>query len=1779
MTIVAGKLVWDLDIARQQEAMAKVEAFGKELDKALNKPRQNTGIEKAGEAAQATAASIARLTQQFTELQSRYRLGQVGADEYRQRLDLLAKGLSLTANHSGLAARDLKALADTTGKVSAEQAKFTAEQDRATAAAGRTQAASERIRASAERALEAETRQHAAAAQRQAAADARQQQAAERQSTAAAAQARAAYEAAQAQAFASDTANTASERVQRLAERYRLLKGQFDANAISSTEYARRLQQLEQGIIRTTRQVGLSSRDWTTLGTTMRSVQQQHATLGGATADVVQKVRVLTSEVFALRTRWDHTGQATTETKNRLRELSEEAIKLSDTIRGMDGGFERFNLQIRQVEAAGRTAEATLAGMEGRMSRLGLASQVNLAATQALQSQFYRYGPAGMAASHALGITAGGMSAVSVGTLAAGAGIAAVAGIAYSLTQRGIPEVREFQQALRIMIADGAELSQSQLADELERVREAAGRAGNLFTRADMATAVSELVKAGLDTRDAFELMAPAMQLAAITGDNLNDTSSRLLANLRQFRLPVTEAARAADALAMADLAAAEGAKELSEGMSIVGPVARAAGLSFEDTLGILVELNNAGLAAASVGATALRSNLSQLLSPTAQSKAVLAGLGVELRDTAGRARPLLTVLRELLAAMEGNSEAAQIAADIFDTRALVAILNMTEASDELADSLRNSAGAAERFVDVIAEENYAFAMNELAAAGADLAAAFAGTFADDIAGAARALAEFFRNIDRFKDGGGIEILRGIFNIIRSPFQPIPLDERFLPSPLSSGGRGFSDGGPDIGDEFRWWVPPGAMQGPAQRPYAEIDNAILDTTVSMAALIAEARRLKTALDAATDPQDWIAANAAVDAFKDSSDEAAQAWAAVVATMRGGGRATARDRTPGDVLTDLSERMRVLGTRSEAFGSTLESQTTMLQGQVSAIDQAINGLIDLEVDAADARIQNLIEHQQRLREQLAELTTPQAAAQTWVTRLRTELQLGLRSAADVFDIINPRVVELREEVAQAFSEFGIDSRQYQDAVAKLNVLESLWKDVATEAQAVTRAPLIRAEALDADLRAEQEEVARLQAEIDARRAGADPRAGNQIGLTPIFRQLDADLTIIERTAVQMRALGLEYDELQARQESYNRAFTALINSGANEANIAGTRETLAGLNAELTQRQTLRDAIEAAAEWDRAWFAERAELEHQQALLTRDAERRERERAAQLQRDIVAAGVFRAEVLDQALRDEQAAVAETQARFDRERVARESQIQRVQASVLAALDSGDTRLLRGALQSVEVFRTRFGEAWAEQFANVEVLLDRQLSYLEGRLARLMANPTRLARMGSAEVEGPSAGMASSLTPAQIRERLGLVQAGDDIERLKDRLKLLRAELGDSSETVRELERQINRLEAAEKLASLQEHLSILRDAGVLPTAASVRELVTEIERLQVAAAMEELLEEGTEGLSEFNREVLIAAGILPGAVLSTNALAKALRGMTGNDVAQGLADILDGIDKIKKAGGDTEEVIAGLTMVLEGAAKAIESLTDGSTFDRIKSIAMVVGEIAGRMAGIPGLGPLVGAVFDVGAAIYTAIKDAVTGDSPAARAIREGLTPTIASAFTEGILQGVRGAKGWQEDLRESVKLVFLRSLIDAFVQGAIIQTYLQPIINEYSKMLARGQTEAAAQFIASALPSALNQAVAAAEQFVGSIPPWLVPTGDSSDPGGGQTGVFDLPTAAVSNIAAPTWALDLVNAAHIQRQASLDFAEAVRSLREEGITVAVSGSRGPSGFAAAERAI
>lgn len=715
------------------------------------------------------------------------------------------------------------------------------------------------------------------------------------------------------------------------------------------------------------------------------------AGVGKESDSLAAKVKSVSNEVRTLRNTWQTTGQDTDRTKRRLRELSNEALNLAKSL-------DPASQAAARLAVAARSADATIAGMEGRMSRLGLASQVNLAAVTAMQGQLYRFGPVGQVAASSLGIAATGAQGLTTAAIATTGAVVGLAGAAYGLTRRGIPQVKEFQSALRVLVASGEDLNSAQLDSELRSIQDAAGAAGNQFDRAGLATALSELVKAGLDARSALNLLAPGMQLASVTGGDLNETTTLLLTNLRQFRLDASDAGRVADALAVADLNASESAKELSQGLSVVGPLARAAGFSLEDTLGILVELNNAGLGAADVGATALRGTLSALLDPTDRARETIAKLGVSLRDSNGNARPLLDVLRDLQAAINSNAEGAQAAAEIFDTRAITAILNMTDASSKLTGELENATGAAKEYADTFLDENLTAAQQELNAAIDDLAQTFAGTFASDIADAANALAGFLRLVDgwmgRFVETSNVDMYQSMFGTkfldsqadraeeVIGALKELDRQARALDNYLSG--------------------QPADLSGIAGLPRGPVtaggNRAAVEALLAQNRAEAEAlRRELFALQRAGSGPDFG------NLPTPFGPQPGSVAGSVDTGAGGGGSATTTagrvPRTIQDVWRDLNAQGTAAQQVAAAFGNTVDAQIDSVQARQRLVNRAITELItDFGMAFDSPEVKYLVNRAETLGAELEALRNPSLATAPSLNRTLEDQGLLPRNAA-------------------------------------------------------------------------------------------------------------------------------------------------------------------------------------------------------------------------------------------------------------------------------------------------------------------------------------------------------------------------------------------------------------------------------------------------------------------------------------------------------------------------------------------------------------------------------------------------------------------------------------------------------------------------------------------------------------------------------------------------------------------------------------------------------------
>lgn len=1468
-------------------------------------------------------------------------------------------------------------------------------------------------------------------------------------------------------------ATTATSKVQQYTNQFQKLKAEHELGQRSTQEYRDALTVLQTQLQATARATDSNTQEYRQLATTMGQTQRELDKLTReqdraeksaqrlvreqqrvADTEIRDRVRSMVNEVRLLRNEWQETGQNTEETKERFAVLRGEMANLRAELNQSEGGWDKYNSQITQLAVAGRSAEATVAGMEGRMSRLGLATQVNLGVTQSLRSELGRFGPAGQVAGTGLGIVS-----------------------------------KEMQKLIEI----GPEKVLTTIV-------------GGMFRLGAASAVVGAALAAGISVA-----LFKATERAAEYARELENAT---------FRTGLT----------------VEGLQELQH-------AARSTGVPME-LLSTTMQRLQRRAADANDGNKGLKQSFDRL--------------GVSLTDTNGEMRStedLLGQVADGLNAVENNADRLALAFKIFDTEGgrLLPLLSLgSEGIRELREEAR------------------------------ELGFVISG---DTIL----SLSEFHSEVETLKqqfETARIEITAGFLPIVRDMLVPL-VQQTLVP-----------------------W-----MQNAANAVY-DFSDAFFDTTEAGAAFRRDTVKNLEAVIllgkgvVATAQAVWGAVNLILSGgaavfgagqgaawWRDNQERILERRADLleqIAYMEGQLRedwAAPGTQASLEIARNLASAREELAT----LPASLEEAVRMLSEEAGGdMGRAATASFTAALDTLQADVGEYLD---RLAAS-SDFTRPaRRAGESVGDAFGDGLKTGVRSVDAIFEELEEKGLQVREAVKARGGTledelWGLEqrSRLVDSAINELLAHPDVNQDPDRLSYLLNRA---------VDL---ERQIGRVQTQLNNLNA---PRGG-VAGLP------DDPLTIGGFTLpgevdpaeeARRKAMLANWQAAQAAVDAYNASLADLelrlelgVVQPQDEAN-ERLKATQAVINTLVPMWGTLTDEQK---EYVRTSLGDLQNLEAEIARAERsveDAERRtamsaarraslEDERPTVTRADIDAMLERQAQLAAQRREAILAGIEEASRRAGQRQAVRD-QAAELGAEVATALRSGALDGLNDLEERlVSILEEMGDDPSAAPFMGLLTLVRSGLRELEAaaieEVRRLAANVPRAATV-ALEREVLS---LTRRTNAAVRD--GTLEAMRALEQeLVQRLN----ELGDSPEAA-PLMGLLVRVrgaiteatdDASKSIESLQWKLVALRNQGAEPTSAAVQELVRQINELQLRAALEELRTKGAANLSEFAKRVLQLNGILPSATGGTRSFSDALRSL--NDAsATGLANIIDGITLMTHAAGDAETVVQGLTLALEGATALVEALGKGDAFEAVKAAAMVAGEAIGQAMGVPGVGGAVGALFDLGRSIVQAISDAFTGDSPAARAIREGLTPAVQSAFTNGILAALQGGDDWQKALRENLQLAFLTSLINAFVQTAIVQAVFAPIFTEYSKMVARGQFDAAAEFLSTSLPGAIETGIRLAEDFVSSVPHGLIPT-PSPHSGGGAgtsdpTGFFELPTAAVTGIAAPDWARDLVNAGRIQLEAATEFREAVEALQTQGILIRTEpDSGGSSGAAAAARAV
>lgn len=205
------------------------------------------------------------------------------------------------------------------------------------------------------------------------------------------------------------------------------------------------------------------------------------------------------------------------------------------------------------------------------------------------------------------------------------------------------------------------------LTDLTEKAKEMG--ATTKFSATESAEAFSYMAMAGWKTEAMLDGIAPVMNLAAASGEELGTVSDIVTDALTAFGLKAEDAGHFADVLAAASSNANTNVAMMGESFKYAAPVAGSLGYSVEDVALALGLMANSGIKADMAG-TSLRNMLNRMAKPTKESAAAMERLGIELADDEGN----MYSLREIMDQMRTSFK--NINMPVEDLQKRIALLN-----------------------------------------------------------------------------------------------------------------------------------------------------------------------------------------------------------------------------------------------------------------------------------------------------------------------------------------------------------------------------------------------------------------------------------------------------------------------------------------------------------------------------------------------------------------------------------------------------------------------------------------------------------------------------------------------------------------------------------------------------------------------------------------------------------------------------------------------------------------------------------------------------------------------------------------------------------------------------------------------------------------------------------------------------------------------------------------------------------------------------------------------
>ncbi|EPN9585560.1 phage tail tape measure protein [Cronobacter sakazakii] len=294
---------------------------------------------------------------------------------------------------------------------------------------------------------------------------------------------------------------------------------------------------------------------------------------------------------------------------------------------------------------------------------------------------------------------------------AAGAGAAAV-GMATTGIVAGTALMRPGYEFAQKNSELQAVLGVEKQSPEMQALRNQARQLGdNTAASADDAAAAQIIIAKAGGNAAAIQAATPVtLNMSLANRQTMEENAQLLLGTKNAFQLSNDKVAHIGDVLSATMNKSAADFQGLSDAMTYLAPVARAAGVSLEEAAamtGVLHDNNITG----SMAGTGSSAVVTRLQAPTGEAFNALKELGIQTADSKGNMRPVFTILKEINASFArhklGNAQQGEYLKTIFGEEALKSANALLQGAtsgklDKLAAALKASDGKTEELVKVM---------------------------------------------------------------------------------------------------------------------------------------------------------------------------------------------------------------------------------------------------------------------------------------------------------------------------------------------------------------------------------------------------------------------------------------------------------------------------------------------------------------------------------------------------------------------------------------------------------------------------------------------------------------------------------------------------------------------------------------------------------------------------------------------------------------------------------------------------------------------------------------------------------------------------------------------------------------------------------------------------------------------------------------------------------------------------------------------------------------------